>query len=92
MKVHIKKDRLSNIALMSIPAVMIAPVSIPIAVLIAIGSGSLLSTVSDETVEVDLDLGKLLQEMVKSMYAGHVIEEERKRLAHLYWNKQYRDK
>jgi hypothetical protein len=81
MKVKIKKDRVQNIALMSLPAAMILPVSLPLAIAAAILSGSVLGTDSDDEYEINVSFSqwtKIIQEQ-------HLAEEEKKRLATLYW-------
>lgn len=83
VKVHVKKDRIKNIAMMSIPAAMIAPVSIPFALLMAIVSGSLLSTVNDDEYEIEISWVQWKQIISEA----HKADEEKKRLNTLYWRK-----
>jgi hypothetical protein len=81
VKIRIKKDRVANIAIMSVPAVMLAPISIPLAVLAAIVGGSILGTNSDDEYEIDLSIGQ----WINIIQMQHATEEEKKRLETLYW-------
>ena len=89
--IKVDRDTVKSIAIASIPAMLAAPISIPVAVLYAIAFGRIMSRPgSDGNYEIELPTS-FSEWILKDnpVYEQRVLEEAKKRASVIYWTDKH---